>query len=195
MKKLVIAAAIVCAAAFSYGVDAYWNLSTGSTIMHNGSVVADNTVAYLMFSAGFSQSALVAAFDANGGDVAKTLAAAEAGLASGTGKTKDGGIGSIVSEEFLGMVVSDTPYTGVQSAYYVLFDAGEMFISEAQDSYWAKNPGFHDITFASPTASSLPSIAASDYTGGSAWLSVPEPTSGLLMLLGIAGLALKRKRA
>jgi len=29
----------------------------------------------------------------------------------------------------------------------------------------------------------------------SAWTAVPEPTSGLLMLLGVAGLALKRKRA
>lgn len=28
-----------------------------------------------------------------------------------------------------------------------------------------------------------------------AWQAVPEPTSGLLMLLGLAGLALKRKRA
>ena len=28
-----------------------------------------------------------------------------------------------------------------------------------------------------------------------AWAAVPEPTSGLLMLLGVAGLALKRKRA
>ena len=28
-----------------------------------------------------------------------------------------------------------------------------------------------------------------------AWTAVPEPTSGLLMLLGMAGLALKRKRA
>jgi hypothetical protein len=27
------------------------------------------------------------------------------------------------------------------------------------------------------------------------WVAVPEPTSGLLMLLGVAGLALKRKRA
>ena len=27
------------------------------------------------------------------------------------------------------------------------------------------------------------------------WSAVPEPTSGLLMLLGVAGLALKRKRA
>lgn len=28
-----------------------------------------------------------------------------------------------------------------------------------------------------------------------AWTAVPEPTSGLLLLLGVAGLALKRKRA
>ena len=32
-----------------------------------------------------------------------------------------------------------------------------------------------------------------DYAGG--WVAAPEPTSGLLLLLGVAGLALKRKRA
>jgi len=31
------------------------------------------------------------------------------------------------------------------------------------------------------------------YTTG--WMAVPEPTSGLLLLLGVAGLALRRKRA
>lgn len=41
---------------------------------------------------------------------------------------------------------------------------------------------------------------AAGFTGFStanagAWQAVPEPTSGLLMLLGLAGLALKRKRA
>ena len=36
----------------------------------------------------------------------------------------------------------------------------------------------------------------SDYTNGNtAYAAIPEPTSGLLMLLGMAGLALKRKRA
>jgi hypothetical protein len=30
---------------------------------------------------------------------------------------------------------------------------------------------------------------------GAGWYAVPEPTSGLLMLLGMAGLALRRKRA
>ena len=32
-------------------------------------------------------------------------------------------------------------------------------------------------------------------TGGAGWYAVPEPTSGLLMLLGMAGLALRRRRA
>ena len=38
---------------------------------------------------------------------------------------------------------------------------------------------------------------ASGTYGGSSWTaqSVPEPTSGLLLLLGVAGLALRRKRA
>ena len=30
---------------------------------------------------------------------------------------------------------------------------------------------------------------------GAGWYAVPEPTSGLLLLIGVAGLALKRKRA
>ncbi len=36
---------------------------------------------------------------------------------------------------------------------------------------------------------------ASKTQNASNWAAVPEPTSGLLLLLGIAGLALKRKRA
>jgi len=38
------------------------------------------------------------------------------------------------------------------------------------------------------------SISQSTLSGGE-WTAVPEPTSGLLLLLGMAGLALKRKRA
>ena len=36
---------------------------------------------------------------------------------------------------------------------------------------------------------------ASQTQASGAWAAVPEPTSGLLLLLGMAGLALKRKRA
>ena len=37
--------------------------------------------------------------------------------------------------------------------------------------------------------------ASSGYAAVGGWTAVPEPTSGLLMLLGMAGLALRRKRA
>lgn len=39
------------------------------------------------------------------------------------------------------------------------------------------------------------SITAADFANSGTFTAVPEPTSGLLMLLGLAGLALKRKFA
>lgn len=50
----------------------------------------------------------------------------------------------------------------------------------------------YDVLATSATAAKL----ATDGYAGAGWYSaVPEPTSGLLMLLGMAGLALKRRRA
>ena len=37
-------------------------------------------------------------------------------------------------------------------------------------------------------------VASANFSSAT-WQSVPEPTSGLLMLLGMAGLALRRRRA
>ena len=51
---------------------------------------------------------------------------------------------------------------------------------------------------ATGTAGKMSFGSLGELTGNAAnWqtVSVPEPTSGLLMLLGIAGLALKRRRA
>jgi len=55
------------------------------------------------------------------------------------------------------------------------------------------NTGTDTFTWASGTYGGLAGTGTAG-TGG-AWSAVPEPTSGLLMLLGMAGLALRRRRA
>ena len=69
----------------------------------------------------------------------------------------------------------------------------EMKIDNA-GSNWAiaatDNTGKDTFTWAAGTYGGL----AETPTVGK-WSAVPEPTSGLLLLLGMAGLALKRKRA
>lgn len=70
--------------------------------------------------------------------------------------------------------------------YLVIEDNGKTFTSATKENVIAQ-------TSASPTIS-FGSMATATQTASN-WAAVPEPTSGLLMLLGIAGLALRRRRA
>ena len=72
------------------------------------------------------------------------------------------------------------------SFYYVLKDGGNQLTSATSTTYTALETGAPTIGFGNQ--------ATYTSTPGN-WAAVPEPTSGLLMLLGVAGLALRRKRA
>ena len=69
--------------------------------------------------------------------------------------------------------------------YFVIEDGGKQFtsgtVSKGALDAQTQSIGFNNMQSATQNASN--------------WAAVPEPTSGLLMLLGVAGLALKRKRA
>ena len=69
--------------------------------------------------------------------------------------------------------------------YFTYTDGSKMFTSDTKN--------------VAAQATSTPSITFGNMTSAtqnpSNWQTVPEPTSGLLVLLGLAGLALKRKRA
>ena len=65
-------------------------------------------------------------------------------------------------------------------------------IASAIASFTLDSSAEYAINFSSG-AGFATSGAKIDYAGG--WVAAPEPTSGLLLLLGVAGLALKRKRA
>ena len=86
-----------------------------------------------------------------------------------------------------GRIFSDDSLTAgsAYNFYYVLQDSGKEFTSAVKAATGAE-VGNANIAFGNQ---------ASATQNASNWAAVPEPTSGLLMLLGMAGLALRRRRA
>ena len=70
--------------------------------------------------------------------------------------------------------------------YFVVEDGGKTFTSSTKENVTIAAVGATSVAFGN---------MASATQNASNWAAVPEPTSGLLLLLGMAGLALKRKRA
>lgn len=75
--------------------------------------------------------------------------------------------------------------------YFVIEDSGKTF-SSAESTPSVIKSGQAQAT--ATTNIAFANMTSATQNAGS-WQSVPEPTSGLLLLLGMAGLALKRKRA
>ena len=81
--------------------------------------------------------------------------------------------------------------------YAVIYDAATVdaathYIVSA-DKAWTVNALGKDFSVA--FFGSMTGTTTANTFLGSSWQSVPEPTSGLLLLLGVAGLALRRKQA
>lgn len=74
--------------------------------------------------------------------------------------------------------------------YYVFVNGDDYWVSSKQSvTTGAETASPATVTF---SATNTNALLAGDKSGS---FAVPEPTSGLLLLLGMAGLALKRKRA
>ena len=70
--------------------------------------------------------------------------------------------------------------------YFTFTDSGKQFTSAVKENVKALGTGTASIQFGNMQSATQ---------NASNWQVVPEPTSGLMLLLGVAGLALKRKRA
>ena len=81
------------------------------------------------------------------------------------------------------------------NAFFAIVSGDDMYISKIAGKA-AQSVGTASIAFGNQ-ASASKSVFGDATFASPGWYTtaVPEPTSGLLLLLGMAGLALKRKRA
>ena len=185
MKKVLMAVAIVCAAAFAQASTIKWKCANGiADGTEEGATSA--TMVYLINAATLSQTDI---YDAVLGGA--TLDEAVAGKYLSSATPRDG----VVAQKSF-----DSTLSGSTSLYMVCFDGdmNALYFSEQMKKTVAD---VGDTLFGFSANSSIEAAMADMSTfdtsvGG--WVStaaVPEPTSGLLMLLGMAGLALRRRRS
>ncbi len=186
MKKLIIAAAIIAAGVTAHAASFAWSVPSGRIFDGTGTTGSAGyspTVglsAYLFDAGKYSQDTLVKAFLAGGADYTKAISGATTVVSDAS---------RITAKSFTYDV------TASFQAYFVVAGEGKIFVSDAMAS-GIQASAEQAIDFASPsTASKSTFTDATGYTSAGWYASVPEPTSGLLLLLGMAGLALKRKIA
>ena len=197
MKKLMIAVAAVACAVAVQAAAVSWNSGTmyaaskadgtpGTTTAYKSGMTGHAMTAYLFTFA--DQSAYEAATKLTTEQVYKqyivggvTPAADPKKAAAGTANIKQSNLpdGSGTSPQTVwGMVV----YVDTDSA--ASFDAVDAFVKV----------GYNTGTYQDTTGLTFGNMGTQQ-TKWTAVSSVPEPTSGLLLLLGVAGLALRRRRA
>ena len=192
MKKLMIALAAVAVGVAANAASITWGTTKG--YLYNGTGDSSSKItsgtAYLVLST-YAQSDLVSLFASNDGNASTTLTALQ-------GNAAYLGAGAIEENARISSGTGTTSATDSITTYFVVFNGDNMYISDTATSSYDGLAQAHDIAFTTSMTSSskaVPLDMKAGYAGAGWYQSVPEPTSGLLLLLGVAGLALKRKRA
>ena len=185
MKKIMIALAAISMAVAAHAASAPWkatitNIYTGnSTDKFAGSVYIMDAALYSMEDVynNFAKSEGAWTAATLGTSAAATITAANGAAAN---KTFEYGTGGSNYDFYAVVVNGDNLY----------------FSNLLEDKAASTSATATTLAFGTQaTGSKLPATAG--FQGAGAWsaVAVPEPTSGLLMLVGLAGLALRRRRA
>ena len=183
MKKLMLTAAIVCAAVMSYGAAVDWK---AGTITRFDSTTANKNVTGYLFEITAAAYSTYSAMDAE--TLSKTIYA-----------DYNGSLGSAVATATAGKKGTLT-LSGIEATAGTPVYAAVLYIDGVNSDYFMGNVATVDwsgVGFPEIDNMSVTKLGEGSGAGATAWTTaaVPEPTSGLLMLLGMAGLALRRRRA
>jgi hypothetical protein len=193
MKKMIMAAAITCIAVVTQAATVSWSI-TG--LQNNNGEALSTGYAYTFVTKGSSATTIAAVTALLTADSVKdgaTFAAAleNAGYLSDLSGAVTGGkaLFSKVDQETAGIAekTSNTQLFAVIIDTETITDETNWYITSLSTG---KKTAANSVT--SDTSFSIADTGS--HTAGN-WQAVPEPTSGLLMLVGIAGLALRRRRA
>ncbi len=174
MKKLIIVAAVTFAAIIAQASALNWGINSGTL---DTTKFASGT-AYFIAVNDLARPTLT---DQTAGDWYKNNIATAKSSALFTGVVTGGAFYSLAEAN---------DYSRARQNYWLLIDNDA---TTDADHYFAVATINKAITFNSNSTVAVTAGWAS--TQMATFAAVPEPTSGLMLLLGIAGLALKRKRA
>lgn len=183
MKKLMFMLAAVAIAATTQAASVWW---TCTNVKENGSGVSG--IAYFMTTDFMS----IADAQALAGTGATAVSAALDGYYSFSGSAGGFGVTSANAVNQTNLkLVGGTTY----DAYLIVFDTAT--ITDASNFYITGTKTLLAQEGATDVGSVKWGSQATPSAADGAWraVNVPEPTSGLLMLVGLAGLALRRRRA